>query len=118
MSLFEEVVKPKKRTSVPQEEKIPSYRVTLSLFQSGKDVPQIAEERGLGVSTIDNHLFQCVQNGLLSAEKLCPKSRLKEICKFVRKHPDQTLGELRKSCEEKYSYAELRLAQYINNDND
>lgn len=117
-SLFEEVVKPKKRTSDPQEEKIPSYRVTLSLFQSGKDVPQIAEERGLGVSTIDNHLFQCVQNGLLSAEKLCPKSRLKEICKFVRKHPDQTLGELRKSCEEKYSYAELRLAQYINNDND
>lgn len=113
--LFSQVETRPKRT--PKEEKIPSYQVTMELFQKGKSVEEIAGERGLGVSTIDNHLFQCVQHGLLPVETVCPKRRLKEICKFVAKHPDEKLGDLRKICEEKYDWAELRLAQYVNNEN-
>lgn len=118
--LLDEEVTPKRRRGgkEPQAERVPSYEVTLKLFKEGKSVEEIVEERGLAVSTVDTHLFQCVQHRLLSAEEIWPKERWEEVCAFVKKHSDLALGDLRKLSDEKYSYAELRMAQYINNEND
>lgn len=117
-SLFDEAEPRRRKREAAKEPKTPSYNETLKLFLEGKSVEEISQERGLATSTVDSHLFQCVQHGLLPAEKLCPKARLKQVCAFVKKNSELKLGDLRKLCEDKYSYAELRLAQYVNNDND
>lgn len=81
-------------------------------------VDEISEERGFAMSTVETHLFQCVQHGLLSAEDIWTKERWAELRAFVKKHSDVSLGEMYKLGDEKYSYSELRIAQYINKEND
>lgn len=99
-------------------EKTPSYELTFRLYREGMTVDEISEERGFAMSTVETHLFQCVQHGLLSAEDIWTKERWAELRAFVKKHSDVSLGEMYKLGDEKYSYSELRIAQYINKEND
>lgn len=87
-----------------------TFAITLNLFRQGKTVKEISEERGLVESTIESHLLYCVVHDELDAEEVCPPERLKEVRSFVRNHPDMGVGDLRKECGEKYTWAEIRLA--------
>ena len=108
-----ESVRPPKRTSVNKREKEKgesTYDITLRMYKAGKTTKEIAEERGLAESTIESHLLRCVEHGELDAEEVCPPDRLKEVSAFIDQHPEMGVGDLRKECGEKYTWAEIRLA--------
>lgn len=83
-----------------------SLRVTLDLFRQGKSVPEIAHERSLSVSTIENHLRELLKKKQVEIHELLAKEKLELIksaigdCKFLKeikdKLPDSvTYGEIR-----------------------
>jgi len=60
-----------------------SKRLTLELFKEGKSIVEIAEERSLAVSTIENHLNGFVLTGEVEVEKLVEKNvleKLQQVC--------------------------------------
>ncbi|MBR5695417.1 MAG: AAA family ATPase [Paludibacteraceae bacterium] len=108
-----ESVRPPKRVSGRKSEKEKgesTYDITLRMYKAGKSTKEIAEERGLVESTIESHLLRCVERGELDADVICPSDRLKEVSAFIAQHPDMGVGDLRKECGEKYTWAEIRLA--------
>lgn len=54
-----------------------SRRLSLEMFRSGKTVEEIADERGLAVSTIGTHLAKYVETGELIITDFIPRERLR-----------------------------------------
>src|SRR5699024_12531413 len=46
-----------------EKNELPSHRETYKLFQSGKQIKDIASMRDLTEQTIENHLFKCYKEG-------------------------------------------------------
>src|SRR5699024_12591092 len=47
-----------------EKNELPSHRETYKLFQSGKQIKDIASMRELTEQTIENHLFKCYKEGI------------------------------------------------------
>lgn len=63
----------------PKYVKGDSKRLTLELFKKGKSIQEIAEERSLAISTIENHLNGFVLTGEVEIEKLVEKHVLEKL---------------------------------------
>lgn len=61
----------------PKRQKGDSSRQTLAMFRSGMTLGQIAEERGLALTTIVGHLFTFVRSHDLSLSDLLPADKLR-----------------------------------------
>lgn len=44
--------------------KLASHRITYDMYKSGKNIPDIAVDRDVTISTVKDHLFRCWQEGL------------------------------------------------------
>ena len=73
-----------------------SRKVSFDLFKSGKSVNKIALERGLSVTTIENHLFAYIQSGDISPGQLVDPSKAKKIAAYFRENPASGLTDARK----------------------
>ena len=66
----------KKEKKSPQEKKSPrtaestTFDETLALFRSGKNIKEIASERGMASVTIEGHIIQLFEDERLSAEDI------------------------------------------------
>ena len=57
-----------------KEDKIKSHMVTYNLYNSGMSLEEISSERGLTLLTVENHIFQCYEEGLdINLDDLIPK---------------------------------------------
>ena len=89
-------------------------KVTYELWKSGKEIEEIAQERGFVTSTIEGHLAHYIGLGELPIEKFIEKSKLKQISEYIVKHPSNTLSEVKEGLKNKFSYSELRFVfQYL-----
>lgn len=93
-----------------KKEKVDTKRVSFELFQDGKTLEEIAEERGLNVGTIEGHLLHYVGGGELDVYDLYPKVQLMPIIEYLREHPQQSLGEAKLTLGEAVSYSEIKAA--------
>jgi ribonuclease D len=101
----------KKAAPKAKKEKDPkgvSPIVTLALFKSGKTIDQIAEERGLAVSTIESHLAQAISSGELAIDALLPRAKVSAIRTYLTEHTTQTLSEARQGLGNDVTYSEIR----------
>jgi nucleoside-triphosphatase THEP1 len=57
-------------------EKVDTFQCTLSMFQEGKTIAEIAAERGLVNSTIEGHLVKAVEKGQLSITELFSEEQI------------------------------------------
>ncbi len=97
--------KPKK----PKQPKGSSNRISLELFQQGKTIAEIAEERNFAQSTIEGHLAWCVRRGMLKlSDKLLKKEKEKAIRAWHQKSDSQSATEARETLGEDYSFSEIR----------
>jgi ATP-dependent DNA helicase PIF1 len=82
-NVFEEYVyKELAMTSVATDSssrKLKTSEITMELFKEGKSMNKIAEERGLKVSTIRDHLMQQIPNPALTIDHFMSPSRFEEI---------------------------------------
>ncbi len=87
-----------------------SMRETLSLYQSGKSIEEIAKERALKSSTILGHLITFIPSGEIKAEELFEKDALNKLLPIVREHPEAKSSEIHELTKGKYSYPEIKAA--------
>lgn len=105
-----QLVKPKKI----KEEKVikkNTYEITFELFEQGKTMEEIANERQLGLSTIEGHFAKLIQQELIDITAVLDPKRISEIESYLENAEGKTLGTLKEELGDKVSYGELKLVQ-------
>ncbi|MBC8151490.1 MAG: helix-turn-helix domain-containing protein [Bacteroidetes bacterium] len=100
-----------KKERQPKSAKDPkgfSPAVTLAFFQSGLTIAEIASERSLAVSTIENHLAQCISSGELMVDAVLPPDKIKAIRSYLDAGKPSTMNEAVQALGNGVTYAEIR----------
>jgi ATP-dependent DNA helicase RecQ len=106
--------KPKKATprKEPSEKpKVsPTMQASLTLFLDGNSIADVAEQRGLSVSTVENHLAIFVASGELEITRLVAKDKLSKLMEVI-KASGQTMAlkPVKDLLGDEYSYGEVRM---------
>jgi hypothetical protein len=84
-----------------------SQKETLELFRAGNSMYQIAETRGLALSTVESHLATLIRMGEVQVEKVVEKEKLAHILKFLE-GKSMALGAIKAELGEDYTFGEIR----------
>ncbi len=79
------------------------------MFNQGLKIAQIAQERGLAISTIEGHLSFFVENGQLDIGRVLSPEKQRTIEKKLTTDPEKSLGELKHALGNDYSHGEIKL---------
>lgn len=106
----QEKITPKKAT---KKTKGDSSKESLAYFQSGKSIKEVAKIRNLAPSTIEGHLVPFVKSGELDILQFLSLEDLEKIHRCIESNPTVSgTKELRELLDNRYSYAQIELAQY------
>ncbi|MGB8491062.1 MAG: helix-turn-helix domain-containing protein, partial [Bacteroidales bacterium] len=98
----------------PAENKIPkkikgdSKKISYNLFRAGKSIAQIAEERKLSISTIEDHLAYYVGTGEIPVNKFVSQEITNLIVNYFDGNNDLKIGPAKASLGEKVSWSDIR----------
>ncbi|MFT3979157.1 MAG: helix-turn-helix domain-containing protein [Ferruginibacter sp.] len=98
----------KEKENKPKAPKVDTKAVSLELFKTGKSIPAIAQERGLGVQTIEGHLAHYIGLGEISVDEFLPKEKQQKIEAVYRETKESRLTQLKELLPD-ISFGELRL---------
>ena len=100
---------------VKKNPKTNTKQISLELFQSGKSIEAIAQERQLTTQTILNHLAHYLPTKELEITDLITQERFDEIKQLIEHNTFESLSELKKIAGDSYDWGELRLIlNYLN----
>ncbi len=91
----------------PKRKKGDSYELTFLLYDMGKTIPQIAEERSLAASTIKGHLAEGIASGRVELSECLPQDVILEITSSLDKF--SSVKDLREHFNNKYDYGTLKM---------
>jgi hypothetical protein len=91
-----------------KEKKPDSKLLSFELFNQGKSIADIANERGFAYSTIEGHLSHFVGTGEIPVEKLLEPQKLAKIKAYFSETEDLTLGPAKTVLGDDISWGELR----------
>lgn len=101
-----------------QEQKLPiavptrTQMKTLQLYQQGLTMQQIAQERGLAISTVIEHFSGLIEmNQSVNIDDFVNKNKQTIIMDLIKKIGDTSLKLLKESLTEEYSYDEIKLVR-------
>lgn len=104
------------KTKKTKEPKPDTKKISLELFQSGKTIQEIARERQLTPSTIENHLVHFVETEKLDIFDLISKEKFEKISEYLTQRKWVNIGDLKIALGEEFSYNELKMvAKYLAN---
>ncbi len=86
-----------------------TMRISYTLFKEGKNMEQIAEERGLSLTTIETHLSAYIITGELQVDNFVTYSKQQAILKAAALHGVLSLKVLKDNLPENISYGEIRM---------
>lgn len=89
--------------------KIPTHILTYQLFEEGKSVGEIAQERGLVISTIYGHLAKFSEQGLLDLSRIFAKEKIEEFQKVFNETPQDNLNSWKQVLPNDFEYNEIRV---------
>ncbi|MBM4764533.1 DNA helicase RecQ [Bacillus sp. B15-48] len=90
-----------------------SHLETYELHQKRLSVTEIAAKRDLAVSTIENHLLQCLQNGMeLDSSLLLPEQLLPDLEKAVSEAGRDRLKPIKELLPDEVSYFMIKVFLY------
>ncbi len=95
--------------SKPKPAKGDTKQMSLSLFQEGLTIDQIAERRGLVQSTIESHLAYWIEKGELDVEKVISEERRSIIGARLAQMTDGSLSKVKEDLGHAYSYGEIKM---------
>lgn len=96
-------------TEVINESTKNTKEISFDFFKEGLSIKEIAEKRGLVLSTIEGHLAHFVSEGELDISKLFAKEKLKKGIRIVKNTNFESFSELKEVLGDEFSYGELRL---------
>lgn len=86
-----------------------SKRITLTMYEEGKSIKDIASERNLSTTTIENHLVDFILTGDISIMQLVPDSKLSYMVDVLSKHLSQTsLSALKELLPNECTYMDIK----------
>ncbi len=88
--------------------KVDTKQVSLSLFQSGKTVSDIATDRGLTAGTIESHLANFITSGEISVFDIVSKIKVARIMAFIVQNPGKSTSETKTELGDSISYGDLK----------
>jgi len=105
--IYQSAAKSAKKTS--KKDKTPTAQFSYDLYKQGKNIEEIATERGFLVSTIEGHLSTFVESGELDVLELMKEERLEQILEKYHKGLTRS-GEIKGDLGYDFSYSEIKLA--------
>lgn len=85
-------------------------QVSFELYQAGKTLEEIAEERSLAVSTVEGHLAWFVSQGHLDAFQFVDKVKAGQIIQVAEHLQTAKLSEIKAKLGDEFTYSDLRFA--------
>lgn len=85
-----------------------TFKDTLVLFQEGKNIAEIAEIRGLAVSTIEGHLARWISKGEVQVKDVMPADRITEVKAKIDQLGDVTSAAIKAALPDDYTFSEIR----------
>jgi len=86
-----------------------TYQLSLKMFLSGQSIDEIAEQRSLSRTTIENHLIRYISTGEVALEELVQPEKLAALKQAILATPDsQALSPIKEKLGDEYSYGEIR----------
>lgn len=93
-----------------KKDRIASHHITADLWRRGKSVAEIAEERGLTVRTIEEHLALNIREGKMGIEGLVPEEKLRMITECFKRQGAFQLKPVKEELGDQVSWGELKMA--------
>uniref|UniRef100_UPI003592EC01 RQC domain-containing protein n=1 Tax=Aquiflexum sp. TaxID=1872584 RepID=UPI003592EC01 len=87
-----------------------SENLTYKLFQEGKNIYQIAQERNMSSNTVEEHLSNMVRKGVVNPEVFLSKDDVLNIRLAYRRQDSNFLKPLKEHFGDRYSYFQLKVA--------
>ena len=101
--------KAQKRERKPRAERPnETRRESFKMYQAGKSIAEIAQERSLSPMTIEGHLTYFVQTGDLDVSNFVSREKLLIVQDAVEKYGGEMLSPLKEILGEDYSYTEIK----------
>jgi ATP-dependent DNA helicase RecQ len=108
--LFDTPAPRRERRTRGSSEFLPTWRVTLGLYQDGMGIEEIAAERGLAVSTIASHLATAIAAGEeVDVAALVPDEHARRIEAAFARYGADALGPAKDALGDDITYTELHL---------
>jgi len=113
-SEFEQSAKVKSQPSKSKLPKESTQRETLTMYESGLDVEEIARDRHLKAATIWTHLVQLIESGYaINCDRLIPPERQNVIYEALEAIGGDSLRNLFDHLREEYTYDEIKIIRAI-----
>jgi len=97
----------------PEREKNPSHVITWKMYQEGKPLTEIARERGIKISTVQEHLFKCCNEGLaVNLDQFIPGKYESLILEAIQKLGTEKLKPIKEALPEEIEYSEIKAVIY------
>lgn len=107
----------KELSTVTTKDKTPTAEITFQMYKEGKSMKVIAEERGLVEGTIESHLAQYVEKGLLDVNDFLKPTKLKAIMKCYAQGLTRS-GEIKSALPDSYTWGEIKMGLAYASTND
>lgn len=116
MELLQQLKSRKKEAKVKREKELPkkpakgeTKRISLELFQQGKSIEEIAEERKLVPGTIEGHLANFIPSGEIRLDQLVSAEKIAMIEKVIEHLGEEAKsGEIKEKLGDEFSYGEIK----------
>src|SRR5690606_31976627 len=95
-------------TTITKAPAVSSKEISLEMFQSGKTIAEIAEERNLVWSTIEGHLASFVSSGEVKITDLMSLDTYEQIKEALAQQTEPGTTALKKVLPEHISYGAIR----------
>ena len=103
----ESKVKVQTTKSAPRD----SHRLTYELYQAGRSIDEIANERDLTRMTVENHLVKCAEEGLeIRYEDFIPVEYEAQIVAVIEECGVTLLKPIKERLPEEISYTAIKFA--------
>ncbi|MGZ5191712.1 MAG: helix-turn-helix domain-containing protein, partial [Flavisolibacter sp.] len=100
----------KTKDAKEKKEKIDTKKVSFDLYKHGKNVDEIAKERGMATTTIEGHLAHYAGLGLLDVKLFVTEEKMKNIITVSKSLDTPLFGPIKQSLGDDYSYSDIRFA--------
>lgn len=100
--------KPKAKSSVEKKPKLASHIQTYILFRKGKDMNEIADERGITKASVETHLAKLIALGKIDVKEVVSNKKRIIIEGELEEADTMSLKAIKESLGERYSYADIK----------
>lgn len=94
-----------------EDEKIPSHIVSLNMYKEGKKLEDISKERGLKITTVQDHIIKAFLEGNdVNLESFIPEQHKKIIYEAINKIGAEKLRPIKDALPEEVDYMSIKAA--------